>query len=256
MKGRSALPRAAFLGALLILGLGTAAALWGRDLLAELPYFTVQRIEVTGATLVAPDSVVEMAAIAPRRSVFEDFGDVEGVLERHPLIAEASVRRHGWRALRLVIREVEPIALVSLEELRAVRDDGTPLPIQLAGTPLDLPIVTDPAGLDSSSGRVTGPAAIALGTFARLRALDPGLAAVISDFGMSEGGGLVAHLLPSQPARRLALPAEVNETLIRRIRAALADLRGRGTIARLVEARFADQIVVRTDGSEREDGRW
>lgn len=249
MKGRSALPRAAFAIALIAMAAGTVGAIWGRDLLAELPYFDVRRIEVVGARFVAPDSVVELAAIGSTRSVWEDYRDVEGRLAAHPLIEGAEVRRHGLRTLRLVIREVEPLALVDLGELRAVRRDGTPLPIHLAGAALDLPVLTMAARVDTATGRVGGRASAALELFARLRSRDPGLAAIVSDFHAVESGGIVANLVASQPARRLVLPPEIDETLVARIRASLADLRRRGTIAAEVEARFADQIVIRLQGS-------
>ncbi len=53
------------------------------------------------------------------------------------------------------------------------------------------------------------------------------------------------NLVMSQPARRLALPAAIDESLARRVRATLADLRVRGIEATLVEARYAGQVVVR-----------
>lgn len=249
MKGRSALPRTAYAVALIALAAGTAGAIWGRDLLAELPYFDVRQIEVVGARFVAPDSVVQLAAIGSTRSVWEDYPDVERRLLTHPLIEGVEVRRHGLRTLRLVIREVEPLALVDLGELRAVRSDGTPLPIDLAGTALDLPVLTMAAQVDTATGRVGGRASGALQLFARLRSRDPGLAAMVSDFHSPESGGIVANLVVSQPARRLLLPREIDEKLVARIRAALADLRRRGTIAAEVEARFADQIVIRLQSS-------
>ncbi len=59
--------------------------------------------------------------------------------------------------------------------------------------------------------------------------------------------GLITNLTTAQPAQRLALPSAIDETLVRRVRATLADLRSRGVAATLVEARYADQIVVRRE---------
>jgi cell division septal protein FtsQ len=225
---------------------GFAVALWGRALLARIPYFNVRRVEVVGTRWTAPDSLLRLAAIAPDHSVWDDHEEIESRLTQHPLIEEASIRRSGRNTLRIVVREVEPLALVGMPELRAVREDGTVLPIDPASASLDLPVLTDWPDLADDSVRVEGgPAARALELFAALHRLDPGLAALASDVALTPDGGLMIRLLESQPARRLAVPAAIDEKLARRIRATFADLRGRGIDAGLVEARFADQIVVR-----------
>jgi hypothetical protein len=177
--------------------------------------------------------------------VWDDFSDVERRLLGHPMIEEVRVHRSGLHALRIVVREVEPVALAGTPELRAVLGDGTLLPIDPAGTTLDLPLLMMDVALtpDASQLRV-GPALYALEIFGRLQEVDPGLAAVVSDFRLLDGQGLMMNLVMSQPARRLAVPAEIDETLARRVRATLADLRGRGVAATLVEARYAGQIVV------------
>ncbi len=248
MKGRSALPRVAFLMGLLVVAGGIAGSVWGRRLLASIDYFNVRQVEVVGARWVAPDSLLRLVAIGRGRSVWDDFSEIERRLIRHPLIDEAHIRRSGLRSLRVVVREVEPLALVGTPELRAVRGDGTLLPIDPAGTSLDLPLLTVQAELAEDSTRLRdGSALRALAIFARLQVLDPGLASVISDFELAVDQGLMANLTTAQPAQRLALPSAIDETLVRRVRATLADLRSRGVAATLVEARYADQIVVRRE---------
>jgi cell division septal protein FtsQ len=250
MKGRSALPRTAFVIGLVVVAGGLAGAAWGRRLLAGIDYFRVRRVEVVGARWVAPDSVVRLAAIGRDRSVWDDYSDVERRLVSHPLIEEAQVHRSGLRALRIAIREVEPVALVGVPELRPVRADGTLLPIDPTDAPVDLPLLAVPARLAPDSTRLAdGPALEALRAFARLRALDPGLTAVASDFERLEDGSLMVNLVTSQPARRLALPPSLDEAVVRRVRATLVDLRSRGVRAELVEARYANQIVVRRERS-------
>lgn len=250
MKGRSALPRAAFFVGLLVVAGGVAGSFWGRGLLARVDYFEVRQIEVIGAHWVAPDSVLRLAAIEDGRSVWEDYSEEEGRLVGHPLIEEAQIRRSGLRALRIVLREAEPLALVGVPELRAVRGDGTVLPIEPAGASLDLPLVTVRARLEAGSTAIApGRALRALKAYAKLQALDPGLAAAVSDFDIAEPGGLAANLVLSQPAKRLALPEQIDEALVKRVRATLADLRSRGVGAALIEARYADQVVVRRERS-------
>ncbi len=254
MKGRSALPRAAFLVGLFILVAGLVGATWGRRLMTRVPVFKVRKIEVVGTRWLAPDSVLHSAAIDREASVWQDFAPVQASLEKHPIIDEARVHRVGLNSVRIVIREVEPLALVGVPELRPVRADGTILPIDPWQTSLDLPIVTAPAQVEAMRLK-SGRALKALEIFAALRELDPGLAAIISDFDLAGSEGLEANLLVSQPARRLALPGDLDETVVGRVRATLADLRARGIEASLVEARYVGQVVVRVEQSSREAGR-
>jgi hypothetical protein len=235
---------------LLVLVAGISSPVWGRAILKRIDYFSVRQVEVVGARWAAPDAILDRASISSNRSVWDDYSDVERRLSRHPLVEEAQVHRSGLHGLRIVIREVEPVALVGTPELRVVRADGTVLPIDPVGQSLNLPVVVQRADLaEDSTEIVAGPALEALGIFARVRELDPGLAEVISDFGLVNGSGLMTSLEASQPASRLALPSAVDETLLRRIRATLGDLRNRGIKAELVEARFANQIVVRRENS-------
>ncbi|MGD2217122.1 MAG: FtsQ-type POTRA domain-containing protein [Gemmatimonadales bacterium] len=246
MKGRSALPRAAYLIGILVMVGGIAGWIWGGRLLARFEYFAVHQVEVVGSRWLAPDSILRLGAIGSDRSVWDDFSDVERRLLRHPMIEEVRVHRAGLQALRIVVREVEPVALAGTPELRAVLGDGTLLPIDPAGTSLDLPLLTMDAAMTSDASQLrVGPARYALEIFGRLQKVDPGLAAVVSDFRLLDGQGLMMNLVASQPARRLAVPAEIGEPLARRVRATLADLRGRDIAAELIEARYAGQIVVR-----------
>jgi cell division septal protein FtsQ len=246
MKGRSALPRLAFLLGLALVGVILGSAVWGQRLLAKLSYFNVRRVEVVGTHWVAPDSLLTLAGIRSDRSVWEDYSAVAIRLTEHPMIEEALIRRAGLRSLRIIVREVEPVALVGIPELWAVRADGRLLPIDPTRSPVDLPLLTIGATLTDDSTRLAeGPALDALRVFAVLHALDPGLTAVVSDFEQLGSTDFVLNLMASQPARRIALPAEIDQRLVERLRATLADLRSRGIEAAVIEARFADQIVVR-----------
>jgi hypothetical protein len=248
MKGHSALPRVAFLLGLLVVVGGLAVAAWGRVLLVRIEYFNVRRVEVVGAHWAAPDSLLALAAIGGDRSVWDDYTDTERRLLRHPLVDEVRIRRWGLQGLRIVVREVEPLAMVGIPQLQAVRSDGSLLPIDPTKGSVDLPLLTMPAEVSEDSTRLKdGPALQALTAFAGLHALDPGLSALVSDFELAADRGLMTNLVMSQPAQRLALPLEVDELVVRRIRATLADLRNRRIDAAFIEARYADQIVVRRE---------
>jgi len=120
------------------------------------------------------------------------------------------------------------------------------LPIDPTRTPLDLPLVAVEAQVNEDSTRLAeGPALEALLIFAKLQALDPGLAALVSDFELATDRGLMVNMVESQPVQSLVLPAEFDEVLVKRVRATLSDLRSRGIDAAVMEARYANQIVVR-----------
>ncbi len=248
MKGRSALPRVAFLLGLTLVGAVLASVVWGQKLLARLSYFNVRRVEVVGTHWVAPDSLLALAGIRSDRSVWEDYSSVAIRLAEHPMIEEAQIRRSGLRSLRIIVREVEPVALVGVPELRAVRSDGRLLPLDPTRAGLDLPLLAIDATLTDDSTRLAeGPALEALRVIAALHALDPGLTAVVSDLERLGSTDYVLNLMMSQPARRIALPGEIDDRLVGRLRATLADLRRRGIEAAVIEARYADQIVVRRE---------
>ena len=255
MKGRSALPRGAFLAVLLTVLGGIVGAAWGRSVLARIPLFDVRNIEVVGTRWIAPDSVLQRAAIARDASVWDDFSAVETRLTEHPLVNEAQVFRAGFTTVRVVVDEVEPLALVGVPELRPVRGDGTVLPLEPWKVSVDLPVLTAAARLENHTSLKAGRARTALEIFNAVHELDPGLTALVSDFDLAASGGLEMNLAASQPAARLTLPAEVDERLVMRIRATLADLRHRGIDASALEARYANQIVVRLARSGRESGR-
>jgi cell division septal protein FtsQ len=248
VKGRSALPRIAFLLGLTLVSSVLVTVVWGQKLLTKLNYFNVRRVEVVGTHWVAPDSLLALAGIRSDRSVWEDYSSLAVQLARHPLIEEAQIRRAGLRALRIVVREVEPVALVGIPDLCAVRADGKLLPIDPTHSPVDLPLLIVEAALTEDSTRLAeGPAMEALRVLATLHALDPGLTAVVSDFEQLGSRDIVLNMMMSQPARRITVPAAIDERLVRRIRATLADLRRRGIEAAVIEARYMDQIVVRRE---------
>jgi len=120
------------------------------------------------------------------------------------------------------------------------------LPIDPTRTPLDLPLLAVETEISEDSTRLAdGPALEALLIFAKLHALDPGLAALASDFELAADRGLTVNMVESQPVESLVLPAEFDEVLVKRVRATLSDLRNRGIDAAVIEARYANQIVVR-----------
>lgn len=250
MKGRSALPRTVFLAAMAIVAAFSSAVWWGPAVLRHVPWFQVRRVEVVGTAYVAPDEVLEAADIHEGRSVFDDFGDAEARIAEHPLIERARIVPRGPRSLRVEVQELVPIVLAPVPELRALTADGTILPLDPTRRPVDLPILAAP--LQVREGRAVGGAGLELlRGFARLHALDPGLAAIVSDVRAAHGGGIALGLIDSREAEELLLPAHPDDGVVRRLRATLSDLRRRGWTGRRLEARYAGLVVVQRKPSAR-----
>lgn len=250
MKGRSALPRTVFLVAMAVVAASGSAVWWGPGLLRDVPWFKVRRVEVVGTAYVAPDEVLEAADIRQGRSVFDDFGDAQARVAAHPLIERARIVPRGLRTVRVEVQELVPIVLAAVPELRALTAHGTILPLDPTRTPVDLPILAAP--LETREGRVVGGDGLeVLRGFARVQALDPGLAAIVSDVRGAHGGGIALSLLDSHEAEELLLPAEPDERVLRRLRATLADLRRRDWSGRRLEARYAGLVVVQRKPSTR-----
>lgn len=244
MKGPLALPRRLFLLAMVLVPIVAGSVWWGPALLRHMAWTTVRRVEVVGTVYVPPDAVLELARIRPQASVFDDFSDVEARVAADPLITSARIRARGLRTVRIEVEELVPVALAPTPVLKPVLGDGTILPLDPARTRVDLPVLT--ASVDVREGRLVGDDGLrALRSFARVHRHDPGLAAIVAEVRTAPGGGIALVLVASEEAMEIWLPADPDEAVLRRVRATLADLHRRRWSARCIEARFAEQVVVK-----------
>lgn len=250
MKGQLALPRRLFLLAIVIVPIAASSVWWGPALLRRAPWTTVRRVEVVGTIYVAPDAVLDAAGIGPRASVFDDFRAAEARIARNALIRSARISPRGLRTVRIEVEEWVPVALAPTPELKPVMGDGTVLPIDPASTRVDLPVLSVP--VEVKDGRIVeGEGLRVLRAFARVHERDPGLAAVVSEIRRASGGGIALGLVESQEAAEVLLPSDLDETVLRRVRATLADLRRRRWTAQRLEARFTGQVVVQLNLSSK-----
>ncbi len=236
--------------AALALGLAVAGSspLWGPRVLPELPGFGAARVEVSGTRLLAPHEVLAASGIRLGQSVWTDPAAWEGALRRHPVVAEARVTRRLPSTLHVRVVEKRPAALLTGGVLRPATADGEVLPVDPARVPVDLPLLRVRATEDAGR-RVREPAARALlAETGRLAALDPALAARVSEVRPGRDSTLLLTL--SAPDAEVVVPAGVGAERLRLLRAALADVARRAPAdsahrrARL-DLRFADQVVVR-----------
>lgn len=231
--------------ALAALALGAALAIGVPRLARALDYFRVDRIAVVGTRHMEPREVLEASGITARSSVFDDTGEWRRRLLAHPLIRAADIDRRPPDALVLTITETRPVALVQTPVLRAVGPEGRVLPIEPAGTTLDLPIISVPADSAAVGRRLRDSVALALVRFTRrLRRRAPRLADRVSQLETGPSGGIRLRLRRplGVEVRLAAVPARHR---LRRVQRVLRDLAARGDLDRLeaIDARFRGQVV-------------
>ena len=134
--------RGAFtLGALLVVSIPWS----GPRLLAQLEYFNVRRVEFQGLQFALASELLEAAKVDTSRSIWNDLLPVLRRVQKHPMVASATIERRLPGTLVVHIVERQPLALVQRKGLLAPTDvNGRELPIDLSRTPLDLPVAFSP----------------------------------------------------------------------------------------------------------------
>jgi len=189
-----------------------------------------------GAAAAAPhldaDQVLAALRLAPQASVYDDTDMLAERLRGLDGVADAVVSRRPPGSLKVIVREIEPVALLmnGRGALEPVDADGRALPYDLTG--LDLPVV--PAA-DSA----------VVGVLARVQAFDPALFQTIDAARRTpslRGGGAV---LLELGAHRVLLGNDAGPEVIEAVVLVARDLAARRRSYAELDARFDGQIVVR-----------
>ena len=235
-------PRGLALCALLAVGL--AAPWWGPHVLRRFSVFSVRRVEVSGARLLAPHQVLAASGIRAGESLWGDAEAWEAALRQHPAVAEARVSRVLPGTLKIRVEEKQPVALVELGTLWPATAGGEVLPVDPARAKVDLPLVRGrPEQLDTATLALLAEAG-------RLQQLDPELMARVSEVRAGAGGGIL--LVLSRPYAVVALPRAAGQARLLELRAVLADVERRATPAArassptMIDVRYAAQVIVRS----------
>src|SRR5689334_21924646 len=109
--------------------LGAGAWLGGPLVLRRLAFFRVREVELVGLVNLTPDAVLAALRLDSAASVFDDRDVLAARVRRLHGIADARVERRMPAALRVVVQEVDPAALVPGPAGMVVVDAaGRPLP--------------------------------------------------------------------------------------------------------------------------------
>jgi len=211
-----------------------AIVLWlgGPHVLRHVGFFRVRQIELVGVRYISPGAVIGALALAPRASVFDGTEQLTARLRALPGIADARVVRRFPGALKVIVREVEPVALVpgaAGGPLTVVDSGGHRLPYDPSRVGLDLPVA---ASLDSGLVAV----------LALVQSVDPTLFETISSARPLRGG---SDVVLQMGAKRVLLGRDAGPDVIRALGRVTEDLAARERPYAELDARYAGQVVVR-----------
>ncbi len=197
--------------------------------LKRLAIFRVRQVELVGLRNLSPDVVIAALRLPAAASVFGDVRLLADRVRGLAGVADARVVRRPPAALRVIVREVEPAALVpGARGFGVVDAAGRPLPFDPARVGLDLPVAAS-----RDSGVV---AALAL-----VQATDPALFRAVGTARAVGRGGVLLEL----EWGRVLLGRDAGPEVIRSVVLVSLDLAARGRRAAELDARYAGQVVVR-----------
>ena len=235
MKAAGRMPRMSrrlFLAALALVSgvLLAAAAPYG---LRRMAFFRVRQIELVGIRYLAPDAVIAALRLDTQASVFDDLDRLTSRMRSLHGVADARVVRRLPGALKVIVREVEPVALVvGARGLTAVDQDGKLLPFEPERSALDVPVLAE-----------SDPAVV--GLLARIRAVDPVLFQDITTARAVARRDAVLEF----GKRRVVLARDAGPDVIESVALVAQDLAARGRAYAELDARYAGQIIVRRRAS-------
>ena len=123
------------LAAVALLALGAAPSI------TRSPLFKVARISIEGLRLLEREEILALSGIAPGANLYEmDLKDAAARIEAHPMIKNARIVRTPPDGVLITVVERTPLALISLETLCGIDEEGVLIPFH--PTFVDLPVIT------------------------------------------------------------------------------------------------------------------
>jgi cell division septal protein FtsQ len=212
--------------------------------LRRLRFFRVRQVEIVGIRYLDAEQVLAALRLPDQASVFDDTQVLVERLRGLEGVADASVTRRPPASLNVIVREIEPVALLENARgaLAVVDADGRPLPFDPAsqggratgtGGGLDLPIVRSSGAADSG----------VVGLLARVQAVDPALFQTID--AARRTGSSRGDVVFEIGAHRVLLSQSAGPEVIQAVVVVARDLAAKARPYAELDARFAGQVVVR-----------
>lgn len=131
------------LAVLAAVALSGAASVWSYSRLSRSPMFTVRSIEMNPCANVTKEEVWSIVRGVGKRNIWTvPVGEISRRLSSHPWVRTVSVRKSFPDRLVVLIGEQRPVAMVNLDALWYVNDEGKPFKRLTAYDPKNLAIVT------------------------------------------------------------------------------------------------------------------
>lgn len=213
--------------AIAVLALG--APFWGPLLFRQLSFFRVRRVEIIGARYVTVNDILERLRVDTTASVWDPIEPLVARLASHPQLRHVTVRRKLPGTLVVEVEENPPVALVpATDGFRAYDARGVALPMDLARTPVDAPVLTR---RDVGVLRLLGD----------LRNEAPALYDRVSEVRVAGADELVLDLAGT-PVRAMR---GVTAARLADVEPVEEDLARRGLHAAEIDLRYRDQVIAR-----------
>lgn len=202
---------------------------WTPLVLRQLSFFRVRKVEIVGARYASISELMDRLHIDTTVSVWDPTAPMVARLASDPQLRKVSIRRKLPGTLVVEIQESLPIALVSTNDgLRAYDERGTLLPIDLARTPIDAPILPRrDLGLLHLLGVLRNEAPTLYDRLSEIRITAP-------DEVLLQFAGTPVRAMHDVTPARLAEIAPVEDDLARR-----------GLHASEIDLRYRDQVIAR-----------
>lgn len=197
-------------------------------LLRRSDFFRVRQIELVGVRHLAPDAVIGALGLPRAASVWDDLDALTARVRRLRGVADARVVRRLPGALKVIVREVEPVAFVPGPRGMIVVDAaGRALSFEPARSAPDLPVA---ASADT----------VLIGLLARVQATDPEMFHEVT-----AARRVRRDVVLELGARRLLLRGSAGPEVIQGVALVAQHLEARGRAYAELDARYVGQIVVR-----------
>ncbi len=215
------------------------------DFVLTHPYFAIREVRVLGAEKVKGADIVVVSGLGPHTRIWSiDPGELEERVRRHPWVKSVRIRRELPARLVITIEEWSPGAIVALDKLYYVADNGVIFKALDEEDSVDFPFIT---GLRSAELPPEEPAtreklseAVVFGRTVEQTALG------LSEIRFQPGGGIVLYPVS------YSIPFHMGwgdwDEKLNRLQWFLGEFRGQGARFRAVDLSFRGQVVARPRG--------
>ena len=209
------------------------------------PYFAIREVKVVGVEKVKGAELVVMSGLGPHTGIWSiDPAEIEERVRRHPWVRSVLIRREFPGRLVIDIEEWSASAIVALDKLYYVADDGVIFKALEDEDSVDFPFITGLRAarlpLRESGTREKLSQAVALGRKVERASLG------LSEIRFEADGGVV--LYPVSYAVPFRLGWGDWDEKVTRMRWFLRKFRGQGARFQAVDLSFRGQVVARPRG--------